>query len=128
MKLFMDSGNGVPEFVPGDLVKTVSQDSEEVQWYLMCRDGYGYLLDGADGILLTIVGCWKVPLGARRVVAIYRPTGAPYGFTSIYRIINGVENPKDTIVWKAPEKVREFTVQELEKHFGCKVKIVGEEK
>lgn len=52
-----------------------------------------------------------------RIIKVYRPTD-PHDMSTMNAI-------KDKyLIWE--EKIKEVTIEELERQFGCKVKIVGE--
>lgn len=52
------------------------------------------------------------------IMKVYIPNH-PYSFINI-----SYEKSQRNLIWKRVEEAKEMTMEELEKHFGCKVKIV----
>lgn len=52
------------------------------------------------------------------IIKVYIPNH-PYSF-----IDTSYEKSQRNLIWKRIEEAKEMTMEELEKHFGCKIKIV----
>ena len=70
------------------------------------------------------------------IIAVYKGSepAKKYAFRAIDIIINNESDEYDKKFleqipwdWERPEPIKEMTMEELEKHFGCKVKIVNAE-
>lgn len=104
--------------------------------YVVFRDIDAVYLNGVDedkkkeGVLVSINNNWEwlsfykedlsfSDLRSSDIIKVELPYH-PYSYMNL-----GYCRNQRTILWE--EKVKEFTIAELEKHFGCKVKIIKED-
>lgn len=121
----MDENKTIEEFLrPGVLFKT-----ENGHWYINIRGNYAYNVMTQDfGDYIKICSCSRVNPNA--IIEAYDIDETisrevqPLFLSNIEAIIKGRPFTFDVKIWKRPEPVKEMTMSDLEKHFGCKVKIV----
>ena len=127
--LKMENNNTMPEIKGGMLVRNGSD------WVLTANSCEGYVVCiTSDGTPTLFVGTRINDYGA--ISEVYYNDADVDGSNAlcvadIRAIMSGSVDftdarNKNIAVWKRPDPVKEMTMAELEKHFGCKVKIVKE--
>lgn len=127
----MVEDKAIEEFLrPGVLFKT-----EHGDWFMNIRGNYAYRVRLVDDACVQL-GTAEV-INPKTIVEAYDIDDRAIGvredeplFCSTIAMIIRYRCPStaDVRVWKRPDPVKEMTMADLEKHFGCKVKIVKEHK
>lgn len=123
----MENNDTMPEIKGGMLVRNGSD------WVLTANSSEGYVISStSDGTPTLFIGTRINDYDAISEV-YYNNTDVDGDnalcVADIRAIMSGSvdfnDSRNDNIsVWKRPEPVKEMTMEDLEKHFGCKVKIV----
>lgn len=123
----MENNDTMPEIKGGMLVRNGSD------WVLTANSSEGYVVSStSDGTITLFIGTRINDYDA--VSEVYYNDADVDGSNAlcvadIRAIMSGSVDFTDSrnrniAVWKRPEPVKEMTMEDLEKHFGCKVKIV----
>ena len=124
----MEENKTIEEFLrPGVLFKT-----ESGSWYMNIRGDYAYNVTLSDCDDCCIKSMRTNIFSPKDVVEAYdsdetaagTAKNMPLLITDIGLIINGCPLPPHIKTWKRPDPVKEMTMADLEKHFGCRVNIV----
>lgn len=124
----MEENKTIEEFLrPGVLFKT-----ESGEWYINIRGYYAYNVTLDERGDWCIKGMYTNIVRPKDVIEAYdvgeTAAGAsenmPLLVSDIGIIIKGLNLPCHIKTWKRPTPIKELTMSDLEKHFGCKVKVV----
>lgn len=124
----MEENKTIEEFLrPGVLFKT-----ESGKWFINIRGNFAYnVMTPVDAGYIKL---WSAStVDPKAIVEAYdidetiAGVAQPLFISTIEAIIKGLYLPSCSKTWKRSDPVKEMTMADLEKHFGCKVKIVKED-